>query len=99
MDDYKKNERTIVSTEDQIQVTRDCEKMLEATGFDYMICLYPTKEGQEEIVKSKINTMNLLGHFNSIAEETAKRLGITRAEALISMASAGSMTERRIKLD
>ena len=30
MDGYKKNERTIVSTEDQIQVTRDCEKMLEA---------------------------------------------------------------------
>lgn len=99
MDDYEKNERPIVSTEDQLQVTGDCQKMLEATGCDYMICLFPTKEGQEEIVKAKINTMNLVGHFNSIAEETAKRLGITYAEALTSMASAGSMTERSIRLD
>ena len=99
MDGNKKNERPIVSTEDQLQVTGDCQKMLEATGCDYMICLFPTKDGREEIVKAKINTMNMVGHFNSIAEETAKRLGITRAEALTSMASAGSMTERSIKLD
>lgn len=99
MDGKKKNERSIVSTEDQIQVTGDCQKMLEATGCDYMICLFPTKEGQEEIVKAKIHTMNLVSHFSSIAEETAKRLGITRAEALTIMALAGSMTERSIKLD
>lgn len=99
MDDRKKNERQIVSTEDQLQVTRDCQKMLEATGCCYMICLFPTKDGQEEIVKAKINTMNLVSHFNSIAEETAKRLGITRAEALTIMAMVGSMTKQSIKLD
>ena len=99
MDDHKKNERLIVSTEDQLQVIGDCQKMLEATGCDYMICLCPTKDGREEIIKANINTKNLVGHFNSIAEQTAKRLGITRAEALTSMALDGSITERSIKLD
>lgn len=99
MDDHKKNERPIVSTENQLQVTGDCQKMLEATGCDYMICLFPTKDGQEQIIKAKINTVNLVGHFDSIAEQVAERLGTTRANALISMAEVGSMTERSIKLD
>ena len=99
MDDHKKNERPIVSTEDQLQVIGDCKKMLEATGCDYMICLFPTKDGQEEIVKAKINTKNLVSHFDSIAGQVAERLGTTRANVLISMAEVGPMTERSIKLD
>lgn len=89
----------IVSSEDQLQVTEACRKMLEETGCDYIVSLFPAKDGAEEIVKAKINTMNLVGHFNSVAERTAERLGITREKALISMAAAGSMTKQSIELD
>lgn len=94
-----KHKDYIVSSEDQLQMTEACQKMLEETGCDYMICLFPTKEGQEEIIKAKINTMNLVGHFSSIADQVAERLGTTRANALTSMAEVGSMTKLSIKLD
>lgn len=94
-----KNRMKISTSEDQLQVVEDCRKMLEATGCDYMVSLFPAKDGAEEIVKAKINTMNLVGHFNSIAEGTAERLGITREKALISMAAVGSMTKQSIELD
>lgn len=99
MTDKQKNKGHIVSSEDQLQVTEACQKMLDATGCDYIVSLFPTKEGEEEIVKAKMNAMNLVCHFNSIAEKTAERLGITREKALISMAAAGSMTTQSIKLD
>lgn len=94
-----KNDDPIVSSEEQLQVTEACQKMLEATGCDYIVSLFPTKEGAEEIIKAKVNAMNLVSHFNSVAERTAERLGITREEALISMAAAGSMTTKKIKLN
>lgn len=87
------------STEVQLQATEVCRKILEATGCDYMVCLFPTKEGAEEIVKAKINTMNLVGHFNSVAEQTAQRLGTTRELALRKMADVGTMTRKSISLD
>lgn len=99
MTDQQKNKDPIMSTETQLQVTEMCRKMLEATGCDYMVCLFPTKNGAEEIVKASINIENLVGHFNSVAEQTAKRLGITREKALISMAAVGSMTTRSINLE
>ena len=52
--------------------------MLEETGCDYIVSIFPTKDGAEELINAKINTMNLVGHFNSIAERTAERLGISR---------------------
>ena len=94
-----KNRIKIESSEEQLQVTEACQKMLEATDCDYMACLFPTKEGAEEIVKAKVNTMNLVGHFNSIAERTAERLGVTREKALISMAATGTFTTNCIRLD
>lgn len=99
MKNAQKKDDPIVSTEDQLQVTEMCRKMLEATGCDYMVCLFPTKNGAEEIIKASINIENLVGHFNSVAERTAERLGITREKALISMAAAGSMTTRSINLE
>lgn len=99
MTDKQKNDDAIVSSEEQLQVTEACQKMLEATGCDYMVCLFPTKEGAEEIIKSKMNAMNLVAHFNSVAERTAEILGVTREKALISMAAAGSMTIRSTSLN
>lgn len=92
-------ESKVMCTEDQLQVAEDCKKMLEATGCDYMVCIFPTEDGGEELVKAKISTPNMAAHFNSIAEKTAKRLGITREKALISMAAVGSMTKQSIELD
>lgn len=99
MTDKQKNDDTIVSSEEQLQVTEACQKMLEATGCDYIICLFPTKDGSEEIIKSKINIKNLVGHFNTVAEKTAESLGVTREKALIRMAAAGSMTIRSKELN
>lgn len=87
------------STEDQLQVTEACKKMLEATGCDYMVCLFPRKDGGEQIAKASISTLNLVAHFNSVAEKTAERLGVTRELALRKMADVGTMTRESIDLN
>lgn len=89
----------MTSTEDQLQATEACQVILEATGCDYMICLFPKKDGAEEIIRASIHLENLVGHFNSVAEQTAQRLGITREQALRKMADVGSMTRESISLD
>lgn len=94
-----KNRINIASTEDQLQVTDACRKMLEATGCDYIVSLFPRKDGSEEIVKGSVNIQNLVGHFNSVAEQTAQRLGVSREKALLEMAKVGSMTTTSISLD
>lgn len=99
MTNEPKNRFNCASMEDQLQVTTACRKMLEGTGCDFIISLFPRDNGTEEIVKASVNTMNLVGHFNSIADKVAERLGITREEALRKMAEVGSMTEQSISLD
>ena len=93
-----KNRIKISISEDQLQVVETCKKMLKETGCDFMVSLFPCKDGSEEMMKASVTTENLAGHFNSVAEEIAKRLGITRERALISMAEAGSMTAGKIDL-
>lgn len=94
-----KNRINIASTEDLLQVSDACRKMLEATGCDYMVSLFPCKDGSEEIARGSVTIRNLVGHFNAVAEQTAQRLGISREEALRAMADAGSMTTGSISLD
>lgn len=94
-----KNRIKIESSEDQLQVVETCRKMLEATECDYMVSLFPCKDGSEELIEAKVNDMNLVAHFNGVAERTAERLGISRERALISMAMTKTMTENTIRLD
>lgn len=99
MTNEPKNRINCASTEDQLQVTEACKKMLEATGCDYIVCLFPNKDGSEEIVKASVTIRNLVGHFNSVAEQTAERLGVSHEAALRTMAEVGSMTTQSISLD
>lgn len=99
MTNEPKNRINCASMEDQLQVTTACRKMLEGTGCDFIVSLFPRKDGTEEIVKASVSTANLVGHLNSIADKVAERLGIPREEALMKMAEAGSMTEQSISLD
>lgn len=95
----KEPKSKIASSEEQLQVVEDCRKMLEATGCDYMVSLFPCKNGSEEVIKAKVDIMNLVAHFNAVAEQTAERLGTTREHALIEMAAAGSMTTSSVSLE
>lgn len=94
-----KNRINIASTEDLLQVSDACRKMLEATGCDYMVSLFPCKDGSEEIARDSVTIRNLVGHFNSVAEQTAERLGVSRETALRHLADVGTMTKQSINLD
>lgn len=94
----KEQKTKIACSEEQLQVAETCKKMLKETGCDFIVSLFPCKDGSEELIKASVSTENMAAHFNSVAEETAKRLGITREKALISLAFAGPMTADKIDL-
>lgn len=75
-----------------------CKEILKETGCDYVVSIFPERDGRSEISKGKLSPANLAAHLDSVANKLAGTLGVSRELVLLEMAKAGTFRESETRL-
>lgn len=75
-----------------------CKEILRETGCDYVVSIFPQRDGGSELSKGKLSPANLAAHLDSVANKLAECLGVSREIVLIELAKAGTFRESETSL-